>query len=564
MSYGAKRELLDRVAPRYREANLSQKSLILDEFIATTGYARKYAIRLLCTPQPAITPSSPLTHIIRPRQPKYGPAVREALKTAWSAANFICAKRLVPFLPELIPGLERHGHLTLTDQVRSQLLAISPATADRILRQVRAADRPHGISTTKAGKLLKHQVPVRTFTEWNDVKPGFMEIDLVAHCGNAAEGSFIYTLTLTDVATGWTECQALLHRSQHMVIQALDRARLLLPFPLLGIDSDNGGEFINAELIAYCEREKITFTRGRPYKKNDQCFVEQKNGAVVRQLIGYDRFEGENSYRQLAELYRAARLYVNFFQPSMKLLMKQRNGSAVYRKYDAAQTPLQRLLAAQVLSPAGSSRLNEVMTALDPVRLLSQLQTLQDALWKQALIPRTTAPVVEVKVGENAATSPDKAITPSVQTVRFEAKSCLAAFSRVVTGDNELSLQPLEVVLEPDQGKRKYHRTKKPVEPRTYRTRPDPFAEVQAELKEWLMASPGSTVKSIFQKLQARYPDKFSDVQLRTLQRHMKDWRAALVIEFDDSWLREDADLSSGLPGALRASELSAVITSGK
>ncbi|NWJ46738.1 MAG: transposase family protein [Chloroflexi bacterium] len=379
MSYGSKRELLDRVAPRYREANLSQKSLILDEFIATTGYARKYAIRLLTQPQtdPTLTP---LTRISRPRPPIYGPAVKDALTTAWAAANFICAKRLVPFLPELILALERHGHLTLTNSLRAQLLSISPATADRLLKAARQADQPHGISTTKAGKLLKHQVPIRTFAEWNEVKPGFLEIDLVAHCGNSAEGSYLYTLTLTDVATGWTECQALLQRSQHTVIQALDRVRLLLPFPILGIDSDNGSEFINNELIAYCEREKITFTRGRPYKKNDQCFVEQKNGAMVRQLIGYDRFEGEKSYRQLAEVYRATRLYVNFFQPSMKLPVKTRKGSSLYRKYDQAQTPFQRLGDAQILTAEAKNQLEEVARALDPVQLLAQLQTLQNAL----------------------------------------------------------------------------------------------------------------------------------------------------------------------------------------
>ena len=183
-------------------------------------------------------------------------------------------------------------------------------------------------------------MPIRTFSEWDNVKPGFFEIDLVAHCGYGAEGSYLYTLTLTDVATGWTECQALLHRGKSAVMQGLERARKLLPFAVLGLDSDNGVEFINHDLVAYCAREQITFTRGRAYRKNDQCFVEQKNGAVVWQLVGYDRFEGEQSYRQLAELYRAVRLHTNVFQPLMKLLLKRREGSALYRKYDTAQTPL--------------------------------------------------------------------------------------------------------------------------------------------------------------------------------------------------------------------------------
>jgi hypothetical protein len=292
MSFQAKRELLVQVAGRYRDASGVQKSRILDEFVAATGYARKYAIRLLT--QPELPPVKPLS---RPRARRYGQEVQVALELAWTAANGICAKRLVPFLPELVASLERHGHLTLREDIRTQLLNMSPATADRLLRQRRRQDQPRGISTTKAGALLKHQVPIRTFTDWNDARPGFMEADLVAHCGTRAEGSYLYSLVLTDVATGWTECLALLHRSQEAMVQALDAARRLLPFALLGLDTDNGSEFLNQELLSYCEREQITFTRGRAYKKNDQCYVEQKNGSIVRALVGYDRFEGEQAYR---------------------------------------------------------------------------------------------------------------------------------------------------------------------------------------------------------------------------------------------------------------------------
>jgi hypothetical protein len=275
--------------------------VILDEFVAVTGYDRKYAIRSL------LGPIRPPASIRRPRAAQYGIEVQQAPATAWSAANGICAKRLVPFLPELIPTLERHGHLSLTDEVREQLLALSSATADRLLRPLR---HPHGLTATKPGRLLKKQIPIRTFTEWNDVKPGFLEADLVAHCGGNLEGAFLYSLTLTDVATTWTECLPLLHRTQHGVVHALQRARSMFPFPLLGIDTDNGSEFINEELLAYCAGERLTFTRGRVANKNDACYVEQKNGSVVRQLVGYDRFEGERAYRQLAELYRAVRLYV--------------------------------------------------------------------------------------------------------------------------------------------------------------------------------------------------------------------------------------------------------------
>jgi len=314
MSFQAKRELLAQTGPRYRAAPLQQKRAILDEFVAATGYARTYAIRLLG--QPVVPPPRP---IVRPQ----GPAVVEALTVAWAAANYVCAKRLVPFLPDLVASLGRHGHLALSPEVRTQLLSLSAATADRLLRPLRERARPHGIGKTKAGTLLKHKVPIRTCAEWDDVRPGFMEADLVAHCGTRAEGPYLSSLVLTDVATGWTECLPLLHHGYNDVLQALDQARGLLPVPLLGLDTDNGSEFLNYPLLEYCARAKITFTRGRAYRKNDQCYVEQKNGSIVRQIVGYDRFEGDLAYHQLAELYRALRLYVNVFQPSLKLVLKQ-------------------------------------------------------------------------------------------------------------------------------------------------------------------------------------------------------------------------------------------------
>jgi hypothetical protein len=246
MSFRAKRELLLQISGRYQTASHQQKSLILDEFIAVTGYARKYAIRLLTRPVP-----SPVAVITRPRARRYGPAVQEALRVAWAAANGICGKRLVPFLPELVASLERHGHLHLTDEVRDQPRGLSAATADRLRRPARAAQAPRSLATTKPGALLKRQIPIRTFAGWDEAQPGFVEADLVAHCGQRAEGAFLYTLVLTDVATGWTECLPLLHRGQHAVIHALDRARQLLPFPLLGLDTDNGGEFLDEELLAY-------------------------------------------------------------------------------------------------------------------------------------------------------------------------------------------------------------------------------------------------------------------------------------------------------------------------
>ena len=230
MSFRAKRELLAQVAPRYQQAAARQKSLILDEFVAATGYTRKYAIRLLADP-----PLPPAPAIRRPRAPYYGPAVQAALEVAWAAANCIGTKRLVPFLPKLVPLLEQHGHLSLSDEVRAQLLTFSAATADRLLQRARRADQPRGVATTKPGTLLKRQIPIRTFADWSDTAPGFFEIDVVAHCGTRSDGAFLSTLVLTDICTGWVECQALLYRSQDQVLQAIRRAPLTaLPAPGAG------------------------------------------------------------------------------------------------------------------------------------------------------------------------------------------------------------------------------------------------------------------------------------------------------------------------------------------
>jgi len=344
LSFQTRRELLQQMVPRYRGASAAHKGALLDEIAATTGYTRRYAMWLL-------NHSEEGQHTAGPRrQRRYGPEVQDALFLAWHAANRICSKRLMPFLPALIEALERHGHLQLSEACRSQLLSMSAATADRLLHAPRTQGL-HGISTTRAGTLLKQQIPVRTFAQWNETQPGFLEADLVAHCGAQAEGSFLYTLTLTDIATGWTECLPLLSKSSEAVLWALQQARACFPFPILGLDTDNGCEFINEHLLSYCERKRITFTRGREGLKNDQCFVEQKNGAIVRQVIGYDHLEGERAHRQLGEVYQALRLYVNGFQPSMKLQATLYDGRKVRRVYDAAKTPLQRLLLSQVLPP---------------------------------------------------------------------------------------------------------------------------------------------------------------------------------------------------------------------
>jgi hypothetical protein len=325
----------------------------------------------------------------------------------------------------------------------------------------------------------------------------------------------------------------LLHRTQHAVKQALGHADQLVPFPILGLDTDNGGEFINDLLLAYCEQQKITFTRGRVAKKNDQCFVEQKNGSVVRQVVGYDRFEGEPAYRQLAELYRALRLYVNFFQPSMKLRKKIRDGSRVRRSYDQAATPLQRLFAADVVTAGQRERLESIYQALDPVLLLRQIDVLQEALWRHAV------------VGPSAA-EPEGVAQSKADAIRFDLTTCGPS-----DGDAPAEEQTRDKT---DRGRRKYHRTVQASQPRWWRTRPDPFAAVWDEVEGWLQAAPERTAKAMFQELQDRHPGQFTDGQVRTLQRRVKEWRERALVQFDAQWLGDDVLAGAILPPRLHAS----------
>ncbi len=515
LSYQSKRELLWQIAPRYREASSAIKEVILDEFVAATGYARKYAIRLLNHP-------AEQKRVIRRRRPAhYGPEVQRALHLAWTAANHICAKRLMPFLSTLVESLERHGHLSLTEECRSQLLSMSRATADRLLQPYRKQER-QGIATTRAGTLLKKQIPIRTFQDWNEAKPGFMEADLVAHCGTQVDGSYLFTLTLTDIATGWTECLPLLGRGQEAVIVALKRARQLLPFPLLGIDTDNGGEFINVELATYCEQEQITFTRGRPRKSNDQCYVEQKNGQIVRQVVGYDRFSGELAYRQLTELYRALRVYVNCFQPSMKLQAKAREGSKVRRTYDQAQTPMQRLLASGALSAQKQQELLRITKALDPLRLLTQLEQLQKALWRHAV-----------------AFASEEAPAADPAPLRFSVQACT---EETVPRDG-LPHTPPSLIKK--ARKRTYQKNGRP---RDWRTRKDPFEGDWEQITAWLLAQPELTGVEMFRRLDQRSPGRYRPIQVRTLQRGLSKLRARLLITFDDQWEEEVVNGQPSLP----------------
>jgi len=376
MSQRSKREMIEAIRPRYLKANKTGKAQILDEFIATTGYHRKYAIRVL-------KHGSKPKGLKKPGRRKiYQGEVVNALEQVWEIYGRICSKRLHPFLPEGVLVLERCHELSLSPEVKQLLLSMSRATIDRCLKKARFTHPQHGLSTTKPGSLLKKAIPIRTFTPWEDEQPGFLEIDLVAHCGQTTEGTYLNTLTATDIATGWTECLALPNKTQFAVSQAIGELRRSLPFPLLGLDSDNGSEFINDTLYRYCLSEKITFTRSRPYQKNDQAHVEQKNWSVVRHTVGYDRMESPEELSLLTSIYSDLRLYINFFQPVLKLVAKERVDRKTIHTYDQAMTPFRRVLALDSQPVEVKARLTDQYLHLNPVTLRASIDAKVAILWK--------------------------------------------------------------------------------------------------------------------------------------------------------------------------------------
>ena len=375
MSQKSKQELVKRLHPRYLQSSRDEKSKILDEFVAITGCHRKHAIRALRKGGP----NCPRER--RGRQRTYTGAVVNALAEIWRICGCICGKRLQPFLPEMVKTLERHGELKLDKETKALLLQMSAATIDRRLGPFRTQSG-RGLSTTKPGTLLKQSIPVRTFADWNDARPGFTEIDLVAHCGDSVHGTYLNTLTALDIITGWTECLVLPHRSQQVVSEAVQTLQSRLPFPLLGLDCDNDSVFINETLQRHCEQHEITFTRSRPYRKNDQAHVEQRNGSVVRRTIGYRRYESPEALTLFQAIYTDLHLYTNFFQPTLKLLAKKRRGSKVYKKYDKAQTPHQRALQSPDVGKKAKLKLQQTYLTLNPAELRRRIDVNLKALWQ--------------------------------------------------------------------------------------------------------------------------------------------------------------------------------------
>lgn len=485
MSLSARKELLASIRQKYRDSSWMDKRKILDGFVAATGYDRKHAIQLMNSTEEPEKPKQRLAC------QKYDEQTRQALYSVWYTANQICSKRLVPFLPELVGAMERHGHLRIPAEVRSRLLSISPATVDRLLRPERAIIK-QGVSTTRSGNLLKHQIQVRTFADWDDVIPGFLEADLVAHCGGNTQGAFLNTLVLVDIATGWLECIPLLRKSASDVIDGLRVVDELLPFPMQGLDTDCGSEFINYELLDYCEDRQITFTRARTHRKNDQAHVEEKNGSVVRRLVGYDRLEGRKAWEALVQLYRVLRRYINYFQPSLKLMEKERCGAKVSKKYDSAKTPYQRILLSEHISQANKDSLTREYETIDPVGMLTQLETLQDQLWTFSW---KKTDKVKVYFAVNTDDVADQ------EQVKPEENTCVS----------------------------RYYRTSKITDlrkaPRTWRTRKDPFEKVWDEIRLRLELMPETTAKEIIAWLMDKYASQFTVGQTRTLQRRISEWR---------------------------------------
>jgi hypothetical protein len=495
-----RRELVEAMQWRYHKSPKTDKTRILNEFVALTGYHRKHGVRLL-NQQCDAGAKAVQDGCIRSRR-VYDEAVKETLTVMWETSDRICGKRLKAILPELLDAMERHGHLSLDPEVRSRTLRVSAATIDRLLKPIRSGAKSR--RKRRRSKKASKEVPVRTFADWGQPDPGYLEVDFVVHCGVSMAGSFVHTLVATDVCSGWTEFVPLLAREQSLVVEGLEVLFNQIPFRVLGIDSDNDSAFINETLLAFCRKHHVEFTRSRAYHKNDQAWVEQKNGAVVRRLVGYERFSGVVAAQALAHLYQAARLYVNYFQPSFKLRRKERHGAKVRRIYEQPATPCKRLLRHLSIDEEIKTKLRSQRVQLDPVRLLHRIREGQAAL---------------------------AALVSSNSSVEGPGRESLDQF-----------LAQLPQLWQAGEV-RPTHRAQSP-KPRHWRTRKNPFETVWYDVLRWLQESPETTAKDLFKRLKLEYPGRFADGQLRTLQRRVREWRQVMARKLVFACMNETAKVS--------------------
>lgn len=373
MTRGSVAEYAAAVRERYRGATKAEKGAMLDEFCRTTGYHRKAAVRLLRESRPRAGR--------RARGRRYGLEVATALGQVRAAAGDICAKRLVPFLPELVPLLERHGELRLDAETRACLLELSPATADRLL----ARGRRRPLQRRRSGSAaLRAVVPLRTFGEWDGVAPGALQADLVVHSGPSSAGFYLTTLVVVDVATGWTELEALWGHGQERVAAALERVRRRLPFALRELHTDNGSEFLSPAVLRWADQHGVARSRGRPYRKNDQAWVEQRNWTAVRRLVGYDRYSSREAHAALRVLYPVLSSWLNLLQPVQKLSAKERHGARLVRHYDLARTPYRRLQQSGTVSDAVLTAIDRRLQSTNPVALRCQVEQSLERVWATA------------------------------------------------------------------------------------------------------------------------------------------------------------------------------------
>jgi hypothetical protein len=388
LSMGQRQAVTNRLAARYKQANRADKTEILDQLVELTGWHRDHA-RAALRRAGTVRVAAPR----HARPPVYDTTIIAALTTCWAVARNPAGKRLAPLLATLVPMLRREGLLVLDDTQSALLVAMSPATIDRRLAPTKAAEGFSGRSHTKPGSLLKSQIPIRTWSEWDNTTPGFVEIDLVGHEGGNSHGEFCFTLTMVDVATGWTVNRSVLNKAAIGVVDAIKYATARFPFPILGIDSDNGSEFINAHLFDYCEANKITFTRARPGNKDDGCHVEQKNWTHVRSLVGYMRYDTEAELDVLNRIWELDAPFTNLLFPQQKLVSRERVGAKVIKRHDRARTPQQRALDAGAITPARKAQLTRTLNQMQPGRTSREIDTLVERLERLSLTtPRTRSP----------------------------------------------------------------------------------------------------------------------------------------------------------------------------